>query len=429
MTATARFSGFDPASLSTLVNEPVVRQHAGDAAFLWGQRDRAVFEPHFRLRDLVRWDGRVEAHLDGLRVAGDFGWGLCREALGEEDPGGAFSATVLAFGSGAADRVGAVLEAGLATPEMARGVISGLGWLEMATIGDRIAALARAGPPEQRRTAIAALAVHREDGGEALTRAVSDADPRLRGRAIQAAGELGRADLLPAILPSLADPDPEVGYRAAWSAALLGDREAAPRALDGLARGGSSLAEAALAAGLRVMPLERGLDRFRELRRVPATSRFAALAAGVIGLPELVPELFELMDDPAASRAAGEAFARITGVDLAYSDLDGEPPQPASDAGEPEIPAPDADEELAWPARGKVEAWWKPRRREFQPGTRHLLGQPLGREAIEHALVHGTQPQRAAAAFELALRDPARPLFETRARGDWQMRRLHSWTS
>ena len=52
----------------------VIDQHAEDAAFLWHQRDAAVRAAHYQLTHLARWDDRVDAHLDGLRIAGEDGW-------------------------------------------------------------------------------------------------------------------------------------------------------------------------------------------------------------------------------------------------------------------------------------------------------------------------------------------------------------------
>jgi len=426
MSSVPRLTGFDPSTITALVNEPIVRQHADDATFLWGARDQAVFAPHFRLRDIARWDGRLEAHLDGLRIAGDFGWELCRDALADEDPGAVFAAAVLAFGGGDATRIRTVIEAGVAAPELARGLISGLGWLEFAAIRGRVDELTRSPESEIRRVGIAAHAVHRQDPGAVLDRAVAEADPRLKARAIQAAGELGRSDLLPSIRGSLADPLEETRFPAAWSAALLGERGDSTSVLEELARGGSAFAEPALAMTMRLLAPKRALERFRELKRDPKTARLAAVAAGAIGLPDLVPELIPLMGDPPAARAAGEAFASITGVDLAYSDLDGEPPEKVD---EEEIPPADPDEDLAWPSKSAVEAWWKEHGEDFETGTRHVLGKPLSREALEAALTNGTQRQRAAAAIDLALRDPSRPMFEVRARGDWQQRRIRSWSS
>ena len=52
----------------------VVSQHVESAAFLWLLRDAAVWSPHYTLRDLEQLDERIEAHLDGLRIAEDAGW-------------------------------------------------------------------------------------------------------------------------------------------------------------------------------------------------------------------------------------------------------------------------------------------------------------------------------------------------------------------
>lgn len=55
----------------------IVSQHVEEAAFLWLLRSSAIRQPHYALKDLAKLDERVEAHLDGLRVAGasdTWGW-------------------------------------------------------------------------------------------------------------------------------------------------------------------------------------------------------------------------------------------------------------------------------------------------------------------------------------------------------------------
>src|SRR5215831_20811903 len=94
---TERPIGFRPWEISAMVNTEVVAQHAEDAAFLWFSRDRAVRAPHYYLKDLARLDERVEANVDGLRVAGDVGWDLAAKATEQGDPGRLFTAAVLAF--------------------------------------------------------------------------------------------------------------------------------------------------------------------------------------------------------------------------------------------------------------------------------------------------------------------------------------------
>ena len=55
----------------------IVDQHAEEAAFLWLLRNAAVGAPHYNLQDLANLDERVEAHIDGLRIAGTPGWETC----------------------------------------------------------------------------------------------------------------------------------------------------------------------------------------------------------------------------------------------------------------------------------------------------------------------------------------------------------------
>src|SRR5258705_12650798 len=98
--------GFAPSEISRLVNEEVVFQHARESGFLWTVRNRAIGEPHYSLGDLSRLDGRVEAHLAGLRAAGDAGWRNCRTALADPGAGEVFALSVLAFGAGNRDRMG-----------------------------------------------------------------------------------------------------------------------------------------------------------------------------------------------------------------------------------------------------------------------------------------------------------------------------------
>ena len=71
-----------------------------------------------------------------------------------------------------------------------------------------------------------------------------------------------------------------------------------------------------------------------------------------------------------------------------------------------------------------VARWWAQNGTRFAPGTRYLLGLPMTPESLVHALRTGMQRQRGAAALEIAFRGPGKPVFEVRARGDWQRRAL-----
>src|SRR3954469_12692862 len=74
----------------------IISQHAEGSAMLWLLRRAATAAPHYRLADLAKLDARVEAHLDGLRIAGDEGWNQCEEQLAANQDGEVFAAGVLA---------------------------------------------------------------------------------------------------------------------------------------------------------------------------------------------------------------------------------------------------------------------------------------------------------------------------------------------
>jgi len=147
-------------------------------------------------------------------------------------------------------------------------------------------------------------------------------------------------------------------------------------------------------------------------------------ATGVIGDPIYIPWLIERMSELPTARLAGEAFSMITGVDLAYRDLDVRPPADfqsgPNDDLEDENVALDEDDRLPWPDPVKVGEWWTKNKGRFSSGTAYFLGQPKASADWLGALSDAFQRQRRAAALELAIRQPNRAMFEVRARGRLQ---------
>src|SRR2546430_3621601 len=140
--------GYSPLETRTAIIAVVVEQHAEEAAFLWAARDRAVHSPNYSLRDLSALDERVEAHLDGLRVAEEFGWQLCEQALDNAEPGTVFAAAVLAFDGGDPGRIHRVPETACLGPHLERGLIAALGWLPFSKMEGHIRGLLSSERPE-----------------------------------------------------------------------------------------------------------------------------------------------------------------------------------------------------------------------------------------------------------------------------------------
>jgi uncharacterized protein (TIGR02270 family) len=238
---------------------------------------------------------------------------------------------------------------------------------------------------------------------------------------------LGRKDLLPFIQDNLTTKDDFCRYSAAWSAALFGDAGSAA-VLRSFVRSSFPWPEDALKVAMRCMALASAIDWQAELAKQADTMRLATIGAGAIGDPVLIPWLMEQMAVPELARVAGESFTMITGVDIAYVDLEGERPE-GFESGPTENPEDedvemDPDEDLPWPKPELIGAWWEKNKTGFKTGTRHLLGLPITEENLRQVLRTGRQRQRHAAALELAMLIPGQPLFEIRAPGFRQKKML-----
>ena len=123
-------------------------------------------------------------------------------------------------------------------------------------------------------------------------------------------------------------------------------------------------ADRALDLLLRRLDVPQANAWLREFAKVPDRQRALIRATGVIGDPLYIPWLIERMATLETARLAGEAFSMITGLDLAYRDLDRHPPAdfqsgPNDDPADENV-ALDEDENLPWPDPEKIGQWWPP---------------------------------------------------------------------
>lgn len=412
-----------------MVNRYVIEQHAEEAAFLWMQRDSAVLAPNYSLNDLADLDERVEANIDGLRVAGQVGLEISEEALGNEGPGEVFAASVLAFESKDTERIQKVLGAGCSDPKLERALISAIGWIPFDKVEDEVMKLVQNESSEIRRAGIAAFAAHRRDPGSALVQALSDANSRLRACALKAAGELGRKDLIPIISKCLSDTDYECRFFAAWSSARLGQRNSPVlTVLQEIAEEAGPYSEPAADISLRCMDMVSAKDWINKLKAVPKHLRLAAIGIGALGIPELINDIILFMENEEVARVAGESFSIITGIDLAYKDMEQDRPEgfksgPSEDPEDEDVSM-DKDEDLPWPAPELISQWWNDNRKNFSAGKRYILGKEISRYSLREVLRQGKQRQRAAAALELGILEPGSPIFEVRAPGKRQLKEI-----
>jgi uncharacterized protein (TIGR02270 family) len=403
------------------VIQSITNQFAENAAHLWLLRSRAVVAPHFDLDDLRELDNRLEAHLDGLRVSGGDGWQAARTQLEEyPEPGELFAAAVLAFEAGLPERIDFVVHKAGMNGKMLRAMASAVGWLPAAAAVVPIRLLLAADAPSLQRAGLMAARVHRHNpGGYTIDRALHDPDRALRAAALRTIGELGLA-ALPTLRRHFSDSDQSCRFWAWWSAARLGEKSVNGE-LQMIAQAGPAHRLAAVDMAVRVLDPGTAGRWLTMLRELPGGARLAIQGFARLGDSAPVPRLIDAMRTPALARVAGEALTFITGVDFVVSKLNA--PRPKDfEAGPTEDPtdenvALDPDENLPWPDPAGVAAWWSKNRNVFPPGKRLLLGKPITADWLHEVLRIGKQRQRAAAAVELAIREPNKPMFNVQAPG------------
>jgi uncharacterized protein (TIGR02270 family) len=405
--------------MPTIIPE-VVSQHAEEAAFLWLLRDNAIGAPHYDSTDLQRLDNRVEAHLDGLRVAGDPGWDIVwKQAEERPEAGELFAAGVLALESGDAARIDNVLSLAATKPELLRAVVSAAGWLSAGIALNRLAALLKHSSPAARAIGIAGHAIRRLNPGTALEKALNDPDLVLRASALKLVGVMGFAFWLPLLKKHLGRTDLCCRFHAAWSTARIAKDPGAIAELQTIALTESRYRLRSVDMVARCLDVPAAQKWLTMLASLPGNERLAIHGMAALGDPIFVPRLLEWMKQPPLLRIAGEAFTFISGAPIVYSDLEGEQPEgfepgPSEDPLD-EAVSMDPDEGLPWPNPAKVEAWWKSNQGRYSKGTRYLYGKPISPEWLQEVIAKERQRQRLAAALELAIRQPKEPLLELRA--------------
>ncbi len=401
-------------------DDDILAEHADEAAGLWSLRQSISRRPHVRLPDLAEHDERIEAHLDGLRLAGGDGWRVAQE-LSAQAPGTStlFVLAALACEADDADaRCATIAEAVLADPTVVAGVVAGFTWVITPRTTSASSRWWLADAPVLLQAALGIDVASGRDPAARLTAACTHTDADLRAQALCAAGELGRSDLMDRCRQALADVQPACRSAALWSLVMLGgEATAALRAQ--ATRVTDHWAERLVDLAARRLPRATVMDWLKNDAAKAEHLRRAVHLAGAHGDTLVMPWLLMQLQIPAVARLAGQAFSLITGADLEDAGLTGQPPAgfragPTDDPADPDV-APDPDEYLPWPDADKVTAWWGRHADTTPVGARHLLGRPLTSDHLEAVLCTGTQPQRTAAASERAWLVPGRPLFDVMA--------------
>ena len=405
----------------------VVQQYVEGAALLWNNRSFQLCGPQIKLRQLGQFDDRLAAHLDGLAVAEKYGFNLAVAALEKLGSAQAFVVTIRLIEDQnilGLEKLFNIIEI---VPESHSGVFSAFGWVSAASLRGITKSLLESSKVFCRQVGMIACGMHHANPGSIVSAAFSDENAALRARALRVVADLGLVDNLPACTDALVDENPDCTYQAARAGVLLGERGASVSALHRIASAPGPWRSRALGLLLKLQSAADAHATLKALAQDPACIRLLIQGIGTAGDVHYVPWLIQQMHDLKLSRLAGESFSFITGLDLAYLDLERKPPEgvdfgPNDDPNDDNV-AMDEDDGLSWPDVEKITAWWQAHGHRFAPGTRYFMGKPPSSAHCLDVLKNGYQRQRMAAAIYLCLLKPGTPLFNCAAPA-WRQQRL-----
>lgn len=404
----------------------VIRRHATEVATRWWRRDSAYLDhPRTTFAMLAQYDESIDAHLDGLLVAGNGGLDALQKALETDAPdlsADIFAALAFAFLSEDEATITSMLVRTDALPGKAWALDGLFAWHDSPLLVTALTAHLDDPNSRYRDAALAQCHTHRLSGGDHLSAILTGNGPELVSRALRTAGECGRVDLLADVRAWL-DParrsDPAIRFWGAWAAIMLnGLDEESLTVLQSFVDQGDSHQPHALKLICLSLPHAGVVGYLEKLSQSPLTPELRIKAVGWSGHAGYGNWLIEQMRVPSLGATAAEAFRLITGFDCERSDA-----IMASPLDEEQLDAA-TTEGYAYPDADQVTAWWQENRAHYRDDTRTFLGRPVSFVWLSEILDHGEQAHRELAALYWILLQPGSMLLPIRAHSAIQWLRL-----
>jgi uncharacterized protein (TIGR02270 family) len=293
--------------------------HAEELAHLWGRRRQATNSPALTLRDLADLNERIEAHTQGLLVARDLLAGYLEPGLAAQERDEVFAAAYALLRANDPKYARVVVSAfNEAKAERLAGLRDALSLAGIALIEREMQQVISSGDAPHAVSAAAVLASHKrlDPVPERITELAGDADPNTATVAWQVVAALGNTQI--AIERTYVDAikGKHAGLRSAAIGAAVWRGEFW---VAGVVR---RLAEERDPVGLAWYAAIADADAIPVMQRVlaqPVEGVSRARIAARCGHPALMQIVLDDMTsaDPLVASAAGEAFTRVTGIDVA----------------------------------------------------------------------------------------------------------------
>ena len=404
----------------------LVEAHLDELSFLLMSRQMAHEDASLSWTDAGEYEDRIDAHLDGLRCAGDVTPSFLRKTLGSSDEDLVMAAAfALASISEIADGVPMLADA-LAEaddPLLPRYVVA-CRHGRTVQLGTHLVPLLDHPRAAVRAAVTEILGYRRDVGADRVAPLLQDADPAVRAASLSALGRLGDVSALPAMeKAALSGPEP-AGEDALLALLRLGSR----RALDHC-RAACASPEKATPRLLLWLSIAGTRDAVQVLRSSvanPALQGAAMEALGVLGDPAAAPLLLEALgsEEESARLAAAAGLELLTGA--------GQPESVAGSGDQSE------DDTRDTPTRGQGAAtmadgwreWWNSSAGRFDPGIRYRHGMPfrLLQCVDEMRAPESSFRSRERAHLEIVIRSGRQSSFEPDGFIESQARELSAWS-
>lgn len=391
--------------------EDVIYQHAENVSALWVQRSNAVHAPHYMFTDLEHLDSRVEANLDGLRIAGDQSLLIIEENISGEEIGGYFAKSVLLLERDAGSKFYELAEGHSQSRNIFEELMSALTWVNPKYLSRIVKDLLSSSEPTLIELGLTACAAHQKPARKHVQVNLNSDNANLRATAMEVAANLGLTEF-GGLLSGVSDFESDrERFHCGRALAFLGEQKAGSKLLESIVTSDSFFSSKAL----NLLALMNDTTACKALlKSFDATGkreRDVIRGFGFLGDPAAVEWLISKTDNPNLSRLAGGSISMITGIDLADNDLETlGVPEGFLDAGPNDDPsdgnvALDEDEDLPWPDLEQVRRWWQSSAK-LPAGKQYLNGREKTEIEMQIVLKEAFQRQRSAAADSLALLNP-----------------------
>ncbi|WP_374512173.1 hypothetical protein [Niveibacterium sp.] len=351
----------------------LAQAHAEELAYLWHRRRTAIRSPALTIRDFGDLNERIEAHLEGLLVCGQSLHSIVGERLTLDDRDEVFAGALPLLRSGNVDATRSVLSSfAAATGERLEGLRDALGVAPLVHTEATLRAALSHGSSGHAAAAALALAAHRrlDSADPRLARLLYDPTPSVATQAWRAALQVDAAvNPIPRPYAAAIGHDDPALRAAALEAGIWRSEPWAPNVIRKLAERGDFLgltwmsAVGEAAATQRMLPMMQGM---------PGPTRCAIAARS--GQPAAMQALLDWMSDadPATAASAGEAWTRLTGLDV-----EGERASLPVDAEADEVEREFAPE-VRLPDAPKARQQWAANGSRWLAGTRWCRGHDIG---------------------------------------------------